>query len=211
MKIFLPPRNQVPGSQVSGKSAFTLIELLVVIAIIAVLAGLLFPAMQGVRNTAKKVSAKNDAMQIVNAVKNYNVDYGKYPVEVAAGATDDVDIDNKTLINVLRYANPSVTASIATLNPRQVRYLEVPEKTGTPITSGVLKNDGTWYDPWGQPYLIFIDTNYDNEVEVGPVSVFPEDPNDATANTLQIGVAAASKGIPTSEGATKVKPVCSWK
>jgi prepilin-type N-terminal cleavage/methylation domain-containing protein len=58
---------------------FTLIELLTVIAIIAILMGLLFPAIASVREAARKTQAKNDAANIVAAVKAYYTEYGKYP------------------------------------------------------------------------------------------------------------------------------------
>ena len=61
-------------------AAFTLVELLTVIAIIAILMGLLFPAIGAVKENGRRVQAKNDVMGIITAVKQYNTEYGKYPV-----------------------------------------------------------------------------------------------------------------------------------
>jgi len=121
--------------------AFTLIELLVVIAIIGILASMLFPAVSGAINAARKAQASNDVTQIATAVIAYQTEYGRWPTN-ASGSPQDVGGD--------------FLEELMSNNPRKIVFLEVNDKKGK--KSGL--TDGSFEDAWGNPYKYVVDTNY---------------------------------------------------
>ena len=155
--------------------AFTLVELLVVISILVVLGALAFPAISGVLERAKKTQAKNDLVQIVTAVRAYYTEYGRFPLE-AGEQSHDVTFGESSyqdqLFNVLR-ANGSGRDAPANdnLNPRRIPFLTAADaKDPTKPKGGIVPDSaaskrGMFVDPWGTPYLIRIDGNYDHALD----------------------------------------------
>lgn len=202
----ISPRFGSQAAPRAAKKGFTLIELLVVITIIAVLAGLLFPAMGAVRTQARKASAKNDVTQIVNAIKAFYLEYGRYP-----------DADGKVNAALLKELTGGSASDVPTINKRQIRFLEVPPaKSGrgglvgadTGKVSGGAE-PGEWADPWGYAYEIKIDKNYSGQIATFSIPKHTGQTGAAVSSgELKTEVVAYSKGKP--EGTTP-DPVMSWK
>jgi prepilin-type N-terminal cleavage/methylation domain-containing protein len=181
MKIILPSTRR-------HRAGFTLVELLVVIAIIGILAALLLPVIISVKVHALKVKAKTEAQAIATAITAYDSAYGRFPVSSAAqsaAGTGDYTYGGSVLANASfpalnTSANSEVIAILMDItnypgtstptintnfvkNPRQTIFLNA-KMSGDTSSSGV-GTDLVYRDPWGNPYVISMDLNYDEVTE----------------------------------------------
>jgi type II secretory pathway pseudopilin PulG len=179
-----------------GRGGWTLIELLLVITCIAILIGISYPAFISILERARKTQAANDMSQIVTAVNAYYTDYGRYPIDPAAGAINVIyggtgaTYTNANLFDVLR--NMTTNPLTATLNPRAIIFIQPSiSKTGTKggiDASTTSPTFGAWFDPWGSQYYVAINGTYNNQI------ANPYTANGGPTPNLQAGVIAWSLG-----------------
>lgn len=171
-------------------TAFTLLELLAVITIIAILMGLVFPALHAAREAMRRAEAKDGCLALLHALQNYHAEYGKFPRilnEISDGTGSDgkdvilgdancpnVQGDNRLIFDALRVRDRGANSGHK-LNPRRLVFFEgrAVADPNAPRSGFVEQpgddREGNFYDPWGRQYNIVIDTNHDGIIDIDRV------------------------------------------
>lgn len=112
--------KKAPMKNVSVKHGFTLVELLVVVAIIGILIGMLLPAVQQVREAARRTTCMNNMTQFGLAMHNYEFSFGSLPSGVIdkAGPIQNVAVGQHVswTVHLLRFMEQNGVADSFDIN-----------------------------------------------------------------------------------------------
>jgi len=159
-----------PVPPLRAGAGFTLVELLTVIAIIAVLAGILMPALSSAMKKAYEGKARSAISALELAISMYETDMGYYPIVEGTTGVDGIDARNQKLVAALadrRYGNsarsgagpgprydPSWRGPYMEFKAKDLRdptdlsdVISIPEH---PVNTD---NEAVFVDPWDNPYV----------------------------------------------------------
>jgi len=186
-------REKILMKHFASVRRFTLVELLIVVGIIALLAGLVLPAVIGGIRQGRITQAKSDLAAIMMALKGVEGTYGKmvkspytfgsktlsassnviFMGGSGTASSDEVMAYNAFIAELSVPENKSSGSYTVTpnINARRIKFLE-PRASFDPSaaytsTSSPDNVSQLWRDPWGMPYKLLINVTGADSVTVG--------------------------------------------
>ena len=163
----------------------------------AAIATAFLPTVVSIREAGPRAQAQTAEQGIVAALKSYQTEYGLLPGDLGATSDRTFSADNRELFAVLRGKHAD--------NPRAIVFFEGRNVKDELHPRNGFDSKGTFYDPWGHPYFIRLDSNHDGVVD-DPLATSP------TAQKIALPVIVWSLGPPKAFGSSSVqKSVLSWR
>ena len=168
---------------------------------LVVTVGLLFPWPQ---HPTRRDVTQATLKDLTLAIKNYQVEYDRHPVP--PGSQGDQRLESKgKLLGIL------LGEDVDGLNPRKIAYIESPDFMEG--RGGLIRGTGLegsrLVDRWGHPYVILLDTDFDNKIANPNVKNTSPLISRGASPKLFMGVAAYSLGPDGVEGTAD--DITSWR